>query len=197
MDIFVLFVNISWEPLVNILTQACVFSHSWPLHITFLFQNTWNILKYWCIVINVLHRYYTSLYTKKKWMNPFFQIFNRRKFWINLYYCWEMTFYFKLLYNFSVFRDWVKVAQLYLTLCDPMDYTVHGILQARKLEWVAILSSRAPSQPSNWTQISCIAGKFFTSWAIEQDSEIEPYLYFSSKNFTFLSQKNCIIIIFA
>ena len=147
MDIFVLFVNISWEPQVNILTQACVFSHSWPLYITLLFQNTWNILKYWCIVINVLHRYYTSLYTKKKWMNPFFQIFNRRKFWINLYYCWEMTFYFKLFYNFSLFRDWVKVAQLCLTLCDPMDYTVHGILQARKLEWVAILSSRAPSQP--------------------------------------------------
>ena len=31
----------------------------------------------------------------------------------------------------------MKVAQLYLTVCDPMDYTVHGILQARILEWVA------------------------------------------------------------
>ena len=34
----------------------------------------------------------------------------------------------------------VKVAQLYLTLCDPMDYEVHGILQARILEWVAFPS---------------------------------------------------------
>ena len=41
----------------------------------------------------------------------------------------------------------VKVAQLYLTLCDPMNYTVHGILQARILEWVAFPFSRESSQP--------------------------------------------------
>ena len=36
----------------------------------------------------------------------------------------------------------VNITQSYLTLCDPMDYTVHGILQARILEWVAIPFSR-------------------------------------------------------
>ena len=41
----------------------------------------------------------------------------------------------------------VKVAQSCLTFCDPMDYTVHGILQARILEWVAIPFSRGSSQP--------------------------------------------------
>ena len=41
----------------------------------------------------------------------------------------------------------VKIAQLCLTLCDPMDYTVHVILQARILEWVAFPFSRASSQP--------------------------------------------------
>ena len=41
----------------------------------------------------------------------------------------------------------VKVAQSCLTLCDPMDYIVHGILQARILEWVAIPFSRGSSQP--------------------------------------------------
>ena len=41
----------------------------------------------------------------------------------------------------------VKVAQSCLTLCDPMDYTVHGILQVRILEWVAIPFSRGSSQP--------------------------------------------------
>ena len=41
----------------------------------------------------------------------------------------------------------VKVAQSCLTLCDPMDYTVHGILQARILEWVAFPFSRGSSQP--------------------------------------------------
>ena len=41
----------------------------------------------------------------------------------------------------------VKVAQLCPTLCDPMDYTVHGTLQARILEWVALPFSRGSSQP--------------------------------------------------
>ena len=46
-------------------------------------------------------------------------------------------------------RKWVKVkvTQSCLTLCNPMDYKVHGILQARILEWVAIPFSRGLSQP--------------------------------------------------
>ena len=43
----------------------------------------------------------------------------------------------------------VKVVQLCLTLCDPMGYKVHRILQARILKWVAIPSSRGPSQPKD------------------------------------------------
>ena len=46
----------------------------------------------------------------------------------------------------------MKVAQSCLTLCDPMDYTVHGILQDRVLEWVAFPFSRESSQPMDWTQ---------------------------------------------
>ena len=57
----------------------------------------------------------------------------------------------------------VKVAQSCLTLCDPMDYTVHGILQARILEWVVSPFSRGSSQPRDQTQVSLIAGGFFTS----------------------------------
>ena len=53
----------------------------------------------------------------------------------------------------------VKFPQLCLTLCDPMDYTAHGILQARILEWVAIPFSRS-SQPRDQTQVSHIAGGF-------------------------------------
>ena len=56
-----------------------------------------------------------------------------------------------------------KVAQMCPTLCDPMDYTVHGILQARILQWVAIPFFRGSSQPRNQTRVSCIAGGFFTS----------------------------------
>ena len=57
----------------------------------------------------------------------------------------------------------VKDAQLCLTLCDPMDYTVHGILQARILEWVAFPFSREYSQPRDQTQVSRIAGGLFTN----------------------------------
>ena len=57
----------------------------------------------------------------------------------------------------------VKFAQSCLTLCDPMDYIVHGILQARILEWVAFPFSRGSSQPRDRTQVSHIAGRFLTS----------------------------------
>ena len=55
----------------------------------------------------------------------------------------------------------MKVTQLCLTLWSPMDYTVHGILQAR----------RGSSQPRDWIQVSLIAGGFFTSWATREAQE--------------------------
>jgi len=62
----------------------------------------------------------------------------------------------------------VKVPQLCPTLCDPMVYTVHGILQARILERVAFLFSRGSSQSRDQTGVSQIAGRFFTSWATRE-----------------------------
>ena len=46
--------------------------------------------------------------------------------------------------------------------CSPPGSSIHGILQARILEWVAMSSSRRSSQPRDQTQVSCIAGRFFT-----------------------------------
>ena len=57
----------------------------------------------------------------------------------------------------------VKVAQPSLTPCDPVDYTVLGILQVGILECVAISCSRGSSQPRDRIQVSHIAGGFFTS----------------------------------
>ena len=65
----------------------------------------------------------------------------------------------------------VKVPQLCLILCDPMDYTVQGILQARILEREAFPFSRGSSQQRDQTQISHIAGGFFTSWATREAQE--------------------------
>ena len=60
-----------------------------------------------------------------------------------------------------------EVVQLCLTLRDPMDCSlpgssIHGIFQARVLEWVAISFSRGSSQPRDRTQVSLIAGRCFT-----------------------------------
>ena len=57
----------------------------------------------------------------------------------------------------------VKAAQSCLTFREPTHYAVHGILQARNLEWVAVPFSRGSSPPRDRTQVSCIAGGFFTS----------------------------------
>ena len=49
-----------------------------------------------------------------------------------------------------------------------MDCTVRGILQARILEWVAVPFFKGSSQPRDLTQVSCIAGRFYTSWATRE-----------------------------
>ena len=71
------------------------------------------------------------------------------------------------------FTSWsdVKVAHSCPTLCDPMDCTVHGTLQARILEWVAFPFSRGSSQPRDRSQVSHIAGRFFTSWTTREAQE--------------------------
>ena len=80
--------------------------------------------------------------------------------------------------SFINFITWseVKVIQSCPTLCDPMDYIVHGILQARILEWVAFPFSKGSSKPfskgssqsRDRTQVSRIAGRFFTRWATRE-----------------------------
>ena len=66
-----------------------------------------------------------------------------------------------------------EVAQLCLTLCDPMDCSlpgssVHGIFQATVLEWIAISFSRGSSQPRNRTRVSHIVDRRFTIWATRE-----------------------------
>ena len=63
----------------------------------------------------------------------------------------------------------VKVSHSCPILCDPVDCSppgssVHGILQARILEWVAIPFSMGSSPPGDQTRVSCIAGRFFIVW---------------------------------
>ena len=88
---------------------------------------------------------------------------------------------FVLLYSqvrfFLSLSKWKKalIAQSCWTLWDPMDCSppcssVYGILQARILEWNVIPFSRGCSWPRDWTQVSCIADRFFTNWASREAS---------------------------
>ena len=70
-------------------------------------------------------------------------------------------------------RMFVKVAQLCLTRCNLVNYTVHGILHARILELVAFPFTRGSSQPRDQAQVSHIAGGFFTSWATRKKVKSE------------------------
>ena len=88
----------------------------------------------------------------------------------------------------------VLVPQLCLTLCDPMNCSllassVHGILQARILEWVASSFSRGSSWLRDQTQVSHIAGRFVTIWATGK-----PY-YLQSVEF--LEPNNAFYLLFA
>ena len=127
-----------------------------------------------CVVIYILSAIYTIIiYTVSclKWLF-------HKQIWQTQFtsHCWypppQLAYLAKLL--------WVLIAQggsaslkvsmwvsesrsVCPTLCDPMDYTIHGILQARILEWVAIPFSKGFSQPRDQTQVSRIAGRFFTN----------------------------------
>ena len=96
----------------------------------------------------------------------------------------------KLKQDFSMFSSecyhhcevkWSEVAQLCPTLCNPMDcspqgFLVHGILQARILEWVPISFSRGSSRPRDRTPVSHIAGRHFNLWAT-QEAQPSPYCW--------------------
>ena len=71
----------------------------------------------------------------------------------------ELSFYLSFCcFNYDISCEVkVKVTQFCLTLCDPMDSIVHGTLQARILEWVAVPPSRGSFQPRDRTQVSHIA----------------------------------------
>ena len=113
---------------------------------------------------------------------------NNKPYWAKIYLMWRQykgrdqhsTIFFPhtihlLFYNLRFQRrKWkLLVAQLCPTFCNPMDCrppgsSVHGILQARMLEWVAIRFSRGCSWLRDRIWVSGMAGRFFTVWAIRE-----------------------------
>ena len=110
--------------------------------------------------------------------------------------CWIFLFSYQHVEKES------EVTRSCLTLCNSMDCSppassVHGNFQARVLEWVAISFSRGCSQPRDWTHVSHIAGRHFSTWA-PREALISPHarelyifhiwvlgqIYLSSKHFS-------------
>jgi len=97
--------------------------------------------------VQVLHSIWQQIWKSQQWTHQ-----------------WKMSFFqFQSQRKAIPKKVKVKVTQSSPTLCNPMDYTVHRILQARIVEWVAFPYSRESSQPKDRMQVSCIAGRFFTS----------------------------------
>ena len=97
-----------------------------------------------------------------------------------LHHQWKIRLYFIdlsclcVLSHSSVSSDFATPWTLQL----PLGFSVHRIFQARILQWVAISSSRGSSQLKDWTHVSsvsCIAGRFFSHWAIREANLIFNY----------------------
>ena len=73
--------------------------------------------------------------------------------------------------------------------CSLPGSSVHGVSQARILEWAAISFSRGSSQSRDWTQVSCIEGRRFTLWATREVPQIEEAPFYSKFVECFLSWK--------
>ena len=85
----------------------------------------------------------------------------------------------------------------HVQLCDPMDCSlpfssVQGIIQARILECVAIPSSRGSSWLRDGTLVSCIAGRFFTIWAIKED--LRPIYIIANSRISFILRLNNVLL---
>ena len=91
------------------------------------------------------------------------------------------------------------VIQSCLTLCDSMDCSpssssVHGILQERLREWVAIHFSRGSSQPRDWTWVSCIAGRLLTGWATREVTKVSPLHWLGIKPGQLFGRRLCSLL---
>ena len=84
-------------------------------------------------------------------------------------------------YNINIILNGCMCAQLYSTLCNSIDYnpsgsSVHGIFQARILEWVAISYYRGSSQPRDQTHVSCIG-----SWILYHQAPVKPVIWMGER----------------
>ena len=132
-----------------------------------------------CICLYSIHMLILSF----QFIVPYSLSFGNHKF---VFLCLWVCFCFinKFIYTIFFLRFYifvcVFVTQSCPTLCNPMDspgFSIHRILQARILKWFAIPFSRGASQPRDWTQVSHMAGGFFTIWTTREAQDTTYKLY--------------------
>ena len=130
--------------------------------------------------------YQCTFYSWVFWLIPF----NNCKTFFFFFVC---MLFFQMFWHIIIQKVKLLVSQLCLTLCNPMDCSlsdssVHGILQAIILEWVAIPFSRGSSPPRDQTWVSCTADKFCTVWATREAPIVQKLscLVFLQKDFIYL-----------
>ena len=113
-------------------------------------------------------------------------LYMRLRICITILSCFCSSVIWFLLLTERIYMLCAKMLQLCTTLCDPMNWSplgssVHGILQVRILEWVAMSSSRGSSQARDWILVSCIAGWSFTNWVTSWGGAKSAWLSFKAK----------------
>ena len=126
----------------------------------------WTMLRQWCVRsgIDKTGQRKTELAKAQRWDNGARESVKRKLLWSKQDLT-QMQSCAVLCLVASVMSDSLQPLD-----CGPPGSSVHGILQARILEWVAMPSSRGSSQPRNWTQVSCLADSF-TIWATREAHE--------------------------
>ena len=152
-EIWQVFKNMPWLP---------QFSCSWTQHYLIFLQTPTTFWRLWEDAVNILQ----TVWMCSKWTSlwgfstPFVTLWHQS--------CWTQGEDIGIKYGKwgleASERKWQSPRSVWL--CNPMDCSlpvssVHGILQARILEWVAVPLSRGSSQPWDGTQASCIIGEFF------------------------------------
>ena len=155
------------------LNQAWTYGCSW---FTYCWMLTWRILSITLLASEmsaIVQQFVQSLAL------PFFGIGMKSDLFLSCGHCWVFQTCFHIecsTFTASSLRIWhgALVTKSWPTLVTTWTeepgrlHTVHGILKARILEWVAISFSRGSSQPRNWTQVSYIIGGFLTNWATRE-----------------------------
>ena len=140
--------------------EAYTYHYAVPNHTTCHTIYTWKILSHWALNIVLYIKILSTAWIRKQTQR------HERTCKVNMGVR-KQRFQSKAYCRYLVAKSCLTPLQPHG--CSPWGHSVHGVLQARILEWVAIPFFRGSSQSRDPTRVSYIAGRFFTVWATRED----------------------------